>query len=284
MVSIAVHSVVLGVFCFIRFTQAGVQNKHLNTPQARIERVRRVIKSQPVIPKPAVRKRRFSRATTAKRDFTSRSLVTNRHGTTPARDGDEPAVIFRNTGTGELGDIEFFGNRASARTVCFVVDGSGSMMGLLHSVKKQLKSSIGSLEPDNYFYLIVFSGDGLLTTPRRQMLRAAPLAVSKSIEMVERLPMPSGSPDAFSALHRAFELTSPDGSKPDVVYFLTDGFDYSEAENVHFAGRVERLRKQLSPNTRLHTIGFWAGSDDSKMLSAMARASGGEFVNYTGKD
>ena len=283
-ISITAHAIVLGAFCFITFTQADVRPKPLDTPEARVERIKRIVKSQPVIPKPTVKKRRFSKIQTPKRNFASHSLVTKHNSTVLSRDDSEPAVIFRNTGDLGLSDIEFFGNKAVAGSICFVVDGSGSMMGLLHSVKKQLKASIQSLGPDNYFYLIVFSGKGLITTPRPNMVRAAPLAVSKSIEMVEQLPLPTGSPDAFSALKRAFELTTPNGAKTDVVYFLTDGFDYSETENTSFAARVEQLRQRLAPNTRLHTIGFWAGSDDSKMLKAMADASGGEFINYTGKD
>ncbi|AQQ70380.1 marine proteobacterial sortase target protein [Limihaloglobus sulfuriphilus] len=283
-VSAAVHGLILIVFCFITFSRADSPGNEIQTPQANIEHVRRIINSRPVMPKPSVKKRTFTAKRPVKRDISARSLVTRSDTDSTFSSDEEPQITFSDLGGDGMSDIEFFGNRASASNVCFVVDGSGSMLGLTHSVKKQLISSVKRLNAGNHIYLIVFSGDGLLTTANDKMVRASAAAVSQTVEMVNALPMPSGSPKALSALKKAFELTSHDGGKPDVIYFLTDGFDYSDSANRDFTQTVMRLRNEIAPNTRIHTIGFWSGVSDSEMLRQIAENTGGKFSRFMGDD
>jgi hypothetical protein len=284
LVSAAVHAVILIVFCFITFSRANSYKDNLQTPQANIEHARRVVKSRPVMPKPSITKRSFTARHPVKRDISSKSLITQQNTGSVLTSEDEPEISFGGFGDTVLGEIEFFGNRASAANVCFVVDGSGSMLGLMHSVKKQLISSVSRLNAGNYFFVIVFRGSGLLTTSSDTMLRASAGAISNAVEMVNSLPVPSGSPNALAALEKAFGMTSPDGRKADVVYFLSDGFDYSDAANRDFVERVLRLRNRIAPDARIHTIGFWSGTSDSEMLRQIAALTGGSFSRYMGDD
>ena len=51
----------------------------------------------------------------------------------------------------------FFGAEIAASRVCYVVDGSGSMFGLMYLVRQQLRESILKLSPDQCFNVVFFS-------------------------------------------------------------------------------------------------------------------------------
>jgi len=62
------------------------------------------------------------------------------------------------------------------------------------------------------------------------------------------------------------------------VKVLTDGFELTTEDEQRFSQKIANLQKRFAPTTRIHTIGFWPQSRDRKMLEAIAKQSGGEFV------
>ena len=68
-------------------------------------------------------------------------------------------------GSGEsAANIEFFDSPAKGRRICYVVDCSGSMRGLWNRVQEELIDSIGKLQQDYYFCVIVFGGGSIMET------------------------------------------------------------------------------------------------------------------------
>ncbi|ARN57519.1 vWA domain-containing protein [Sedimentisphaera salicampi] len=172
--------------------------------------------------------------------------------------------------------IEFFGNVASARKVCFVVDCSGSMLGFFGEVKQRLNEAITNLKQDNFFAIIVFRGSDILELEQGKLIRASDKGKQTGLQMVESIPMPMGGPDAMEAVKKAIEYKDSIGDHAGVIYFLTDGFDYAG-----FSMEVERYRKEYAPAVKIHTIGFRTNSKDAAMLRRMAENSGGKFTLYS---
>ena len=283
-ISLAGHLVLLGIFAFVRFSKGSINEGIKEIPKACVKRVQDVIETKPIIPKPKIKHNFTDFSKNQKRivrkNLTQKSSI-SRNINLP-EELNKPGIFENNMS--EMNAVEFFGNRGNGRKVCYVVDCSGSMLGLFKPVRNKLIDSIGKLCPENYFYVIMFRGAGLIESRCGELVRATPASVNEAIEEIKKSPRPYGKPNAMEALRRAFEITDPRGSKPDVVYFLTDGFDFSSDENQDFANRVENMRKQLAPVTKIHTIGFWANSRDRAMLESMAKKSQGEFVYFVSKE
>ncbi|MGE4285728.1 MAG: VWA domain-containing protein [Phycisphaerae bacterium] len=172
--------------------------------------------------------------------------------------------------------ITFFGNVASARKVCFVVDCSGSMLGFFGEVQTKLTEVISQLKQDNFYGVIVFRGSDILELKKEQLIRASDNGRAAGIEMISKIPMPMGRPDALEAIKAAIRYKDSIGDHAGVIYFLTDGFDYAG-----FAEEVESYRKEYAPAVKIHTIGFRTNTRDARMLQRMAEYSGGEFTLYS---
>ncbi len=69
------------------------------------------------------------------------------------------------------------------------------------------------------------------------------------------------------------------GNTCGLIYFLSDGFDLTQAGTETFAQQVEKLRKRLAPSVIINTIGFWTQTGDREILENVAKQSGGEFVH-----
>ena len=139
-------------------------------------------------------------------------------------------------------EVEMFSSNTQARKVCYVVDCSGSMQGVFERVREELRDSISSLEPDQYFYVIFF-----------------------------------GYTNALEALCRALEITDKKHTPPQVIYLLTDGFELDSQNNGQLDRRIESLLRDVS--TRINTIAFWPREANQKMLERIARATGGDFIS-----
>ncbi|MHC4552415.1 MAG: vWA domain-containing protein [Planctomycetota bacterium] len=173
--------------------------------------------------------------------------------------------------------VEFFGQRSIVRRVCYVVDCSGSMYGQMYRVKERLKSSILNLNSNHAFCVLFFTeGRRILMTGSGQLAAATPAAKSAAMELIETV-RPGGSTDAAHALETAMRLRSADGGSPEVIYFLTDGFDLDEDGALQFVEKIETQRKKLAPAVVLHTIGFWPQEMDRKMLDVLAGLTGGGY-------
>ena len=68
------------------------------------------------------------------------------------------------------------------------------------------------------------------------------------------------------------------GGRTSLVYFLTDGFELTDKDATAFPQRIANLLERFAPMMRINTIAFLPQAGDRKMLEAVARQSGGEFV------
>lgn len=177
-----------------------------------------------------------------------------------------------------VNEVEFFGQKSIVERICYVVDCSGSMYGQMYQVKEQLKSSILRLNSQQAFCVVFFmEGQKILTTGDGMLQAATAQAKSKAIKLIDSV-RPSGSTDAEHALQQALRLKDSEGGCPEVVYFLTDGFDLDSQHSARFVERVDHLRRSLAPAAVLHTIGFWPQPLDRQMLRRLAGNANGQFI------
>jgi hypothetical protein len=182
------------------------------------------------------------------------------------------------TSGGELaGNIEFFDSPAHGRRICYVVDCSGSMRGLWKRVQEELIDSIGKLQQDYYFCVIVFGGGSILESGGGKMVRATEQAKKEAYSFIRSI-QPRGITNATAALERAIMVKDRTGAGASVIYFLTDGFELSEQDGSRFAHKVATIHRSFAPKAQINTIGFWCTEQDSKVLETIAKESGGKFV------
>ena len=281
--SIVVHLAVLTTFGFIKFSQSEVQAGQIAVPTAKVSQMKKLIQSVPVIPKPKVKKPVKNRFT----GRTDRFLPVNQIFDIPKPAlQDCPNPVKASVSTGAFlqssslilpKSIEFFGSSTGQRKVCYVVDCSGSMQGIFGLVQKQLRDSIGDLQPDQYFYIIFFGGDRLFESGGGYLVRATEEAKSAAFGFVDSI-WPGGQTNALAAIERAVQIRDSRGVSPSVIYFLTDGFELTGEEGQRFSQQVSNLLARFAPKTKVNTIGFWPQSDDREMLKTISRQSGGEFI------
>lgn len=178
---------------------------------------------------------------------------------------------------------EFFGARTCERKICYVVDCSGSMRGMLSGVRRKLQRSIASLQQDQYFYIIFFGNGRLFESGEGRMVRATQKAKSAACEFVDSV-RPAGQTNALAALERAMQIHDADNLSPSVIYFLTDGFELTTKNRQRFGNQIANLLRRFAPKTKINTIGFWPQDGDRNMLEIIAKQSGGEFVFVTDSD
>jgi hypothetical protein len=177
-----------------------------------------------------------------------------------------------------VNEVEFFGQKSIVQRVCYVVDCSGSMYGRMYQVRQQLKESILKLNSQQAFAVVFFmDGRNIMTSGDGKLVPATAGAKSQALALIESI-RPAGSTDAANALDRAMRLKDPSGNGPELIYFLTDGFDLDSQHSMHFSDNAQRLKNSLAPGAVLHTIGFCPESRDRQMLRQLAAETGGEFI------
>jgi len=278
--SIAVHALLLAVLALVQFSP----KKHLpavkQTPAARITRIKEIVNSPLVIPKPKVKKPHGQLL----RPFPDHSPMLM--GTTPpdatasnlACLAAKPSTVLSTLPHSKISAAgnEFFGSPIGGRRVCFVVDCSGSMHGMFRQVSERLKSTIMNLRPDQYFYIILFNRDRLIENGDGQLVRATSRAKLQACSFIDNA-TPAGQTNALAALKRAMEIQDNRGRKPAVILFLTDGFELLPEDDSLLPEKIAAMRKRFCPETKINTIGFWAQQADCAILRAIARESGGRF-------
>jgi uncharacterized protein YegL len=176
-------------------------------------------------------------------------------------------------------DAGFFGRETAARTVCFVVDCSGSMYGRLELIKQQLKDCIASLHDTQSFYLIFFmDGNKLLESGDGKAIPASGHAKAKAFKMIDHIHL-EGQTNARQALERAMKIRDGIGKPVQLVYFLTDGFDLQISSPGAFCRGIEHVRNKYASSVTINTIGLWASAEDRKMLQKIAEMTGGQFIH-----
>jgi hypothetical protein len=283
MSSIAVHLIVLTAFGVVKFSQLKAGGEQVFVPTAKMGLVKRLIEAEPVIPKPKIKSPRQRRFLGAKERLLPANKIFN--STRPffqdwpcsVEPSNSEGVFALSSSVGLPEGIEFFGSFTDQRKVCYLVDCSGSMRGIFGGVRRKLKESIKQFQPDQYFYIIFFGGDRLFESGDGQLVRATPDAKSRAVDFIDSIG-PAGQTNALGALERAVKIRDRSGRAPLVIYFLTDGFELTTEDTQAFGQKVTNLMKRFAPATRVNTIGFWPQTQDRRMLEAIARNSGGEFV------
>lgn len=140
----------------------------------------------------------------------------------------------------------FMGVSGNAKTVCYVCDASGSMMGLPFDLLKiELKKAVEALVPSQAYNIIFFQKGGAESLSRTLVV-ANPNNKQKSYTYLEQVTVGSDS-NPVPSLRLAF------AQKPNLVYLLTDGaFDDNDA----VVAEVKKLN--ASKQTRINTIAFFS--------------------------
>ncbi|MHC5179866.1 MAG: vWA domain-containing protein [Planctomycetota bacterium] len=177
-----------------------------------------------------------------------------------------------------VNEVEFFGQKSIVRRVCYVVDCSGSMYGRMYRVRDQLKQSILNLNSQQAFSVVFFmDGQKVVATGNGALQPATAAEKSRAIKLIESV-RPSGLADVEYAMQYAMGLKNSNGECPEVVYFLTDGFDLESGSSTQFVKKIDHLRISLAPGATLHTIGFDSQLRDRQMLRKLAAAANGKFI------
>jgi len=175
-------------------------------------------------------------------------------------------------------EVEFFGQKGIAQRICYVVDCSGSMYGQMYCVKDKLNESICKLNSQQEFCVLFFmDGKQLTMTGSSRLETATAQSKSQAQVLIEKV-KPAGTTDAIYALERAMRLRDADGHCPEIIYFLTDGFDLDESGRRFFVETIERLRQSFAPSVVFHIIGFWPQDQDRQMLETLAKNTGGQYT------
>jgi len=173
----------------------------------------------------------------------------------------------RGPGSGSgSGQVAFFGSRATAQKVVYIVDKSGSMGedGKLGAVISELTNSLKALSAYAWFNVIFY--DRANTVPfKPRLVRACPLTKQEGMQFLGTITAGGGT-DPIPSLKIAYD------NKPDVIFLLSDGlFDRDVATFVK--SQTLRLGRGAVP---IYTIGFRQeyGAD---LLREIARITGGTY-------
>ena len=283
-ISVCAHIAALSVFAAVKMTQAPVTPLQTTTVVS-INQARQFAQEATVAPKPKVitppnRDNRIIRK--------SWQPIITRQNPELITQLSQPVILQKQevikSQTNQsanieqnVAQVEFFDNTAQGRRICYVVDCSGSMQGLWGRVKGELVESIGQLQQDQYFCIIVFGAGSILETNGGKMARATEQNKNESCNFINSL-NPAGSTNAMAALQQAVKVRDTTGLPPDVIYFLTDGFELSEQDGLRFAHQVITMMRSFAPKTQINTIGLWPGQTDKRTLETIAGQSGGQFT------
>ena len=163
------------------------------------------------------------------------------------------------------------GAGGNARHVVYVIDCSGSMIGLFEDVRRAVLLSIGRLGEDQDFHIILFAqGQAIENAPLRLV---APSDANK-LQAAEFLASAraGAQSDPIPALRRALEVLqgADDGGK--IIYLLSDGV-FPDAPAVMATIHARNKDKDV----HIHT--YFCGGDPSgaALLERIARETGGLF-------
>lgn len=151
------------------------------------------------------------------------------------------------------------------------------MKGLFEQVKAGLARSISELSPNQYFTIIFFGDDRLITFAGDKLVRASQYDKNKALAFIESIAA-SGKTNALAGFDLAAKIKNQTGQGPQVIMFLTDGFELAQGDLYQFRKQILETRKNSLPNCAVNTIGFWPGNADKKLLGNIAQSTGGQFV------
>jgi hypothetical protein len=202
----------------------------------------------------------------------------------PAESKEEPSPKIKPSKPPMLrrGDRAIFlGTEAEGQRFCIIADASNSMKGApLQQVKKEIMVTLANLQPTSQFYIIFFNAADI-PMPYPSWLDADKENVAKVKPWVEEM-----TPLVKSLPHTSFERAFKLRPKPDVIFFMTDGFIPAK-ENI--VGRLARLNAE-EPKVAVHTILFSRPkatetkvAPAAEQLREIAEKNGGTFRRVSQK-
>ncbi len=158
----------------------------------------------------------------------------------------------------------FFGIRAQAQFVVYVVDCSGSMLDddRLTRAKNELRQSINRLQFPQRFYVIFYNDHPLPMLG--DLPRSADLSAKQQVGQWLRLVTADGGTEPRSAMSLALSL------RPDAVFLLSDGA-FPE-------GAVESIASRNPRKIPIHCVDL-SGGLAGDQLARIARDSGGQYAS-----
>ncbi len=285
--SVLFHVVVLSVMAASRLHPQSAQFGTEQKEQARVAAIKHITQSCPVVPKPDVKR-------SSGKKFVSRLPESTKPAkalATKARINDDKPVsppvsnyadmVFSDRN--ERQQVQFFSSGAVCKRLCYLVDCSGSMKGLFGQVKEEMIRSIQTLQPDQYFGIIFFGDDRVVKFAGGKLVRASTPAKAKALTFIKSTSV-AGRTNALAGFKSAVRMRNEAGDGPEVILFLTDGFELSASDAYQFRQRVIELRRKYLSRCQINAIGFWPSQSDRRLLESIAYNSGGEFTCATESD
>ena len=281
--SVALHTAALS---FLASAKLYPDSARANTTQAddiRLAKIKSITQSSPEVAKPSVRYIENTRFTSAQQQLSIESKVT---APKIYASDNEPIFTSSNSFTELIWsqqdtspqEVQFFSSQTLSRRLCYLVDCSGSMKGLFEQVKDELARSITSLQPDHYFGIVFFGDNRVLQFSAGKLVRASQDNKIKALDFIKTV-KPAGRTNAMAGFECAAKMTDDYGAEPEVIMFLTDGFELSKNDAYQFRQSIIELRRRYLNNCMVNTIGFWPSENDRRLLESIAGVSGGRFVS-----
>ncbi len=289
-VAIVLHLAAFAVFYCIKVKAETVAV----TPEAEtaigFETIEKFVQAEPFVPKPKVSNSIVEKMSQPKTKAQTNGLL--KMGQKQSIDSDSADVtmlvqemLLLDEGLSlktEQKTGQTWNSFASDRKICYLVDCSGSMKPVANAVKSQLTEVIANMEQDEFFSIIMFSGNEFLQWPTgRKLARASTPNKKKAKGFIAKIQM-QGKTDVIAAFKQAIKVTSYDGEKVDLICFLTDGFELSGKKRAKVAQQIINLMNNFATGIKINTIGFWSAEKDSEMLENIAGETGGKFVLVNG--
>lgn len=211
-------------------------------------------------------------------------MITEQHGVPLAVAGGDgsgefvvPQAARANTLSHSFCDLA-----SDARRICYVVDCSGSMVVAFEYVRQELQAALRQLSPAHYFQIILYAGAQPSSLEQGRLLRATRQNIGRALDFTKTIELrnvdtaDAAAQSVLAALEMAFAIQTNEGSRPDLVYLLTDGeFDH----NVVTAA-AHALQKRFDPAPRVHVIGC-GNAENKSALQNLARLHHGRFKFVT---
>ncbi len=194
---------------------------------------------------------------------------------------------FGSGGTG-IGHAGIWDLRIRANKIAYVVDFSGSILVAVDDLKRELKRSVGRLQPSQSFNVIVFysAGGGRDERVRTEgfeskLVPATQEATRDFFTWIDRK-APKGVTEPLPAIRQALALN------PEAVFFFSDGyFDDEVVDEITRANRLARASIHCLVFDEMllqDTSGMPRETEGVRRLKRVAEANRGKVKVVTGAD
>jgi len=157
------------------------------------------------------------------------------------------------------------------KRVVFLCDASGTMQSVFPTLRMTVNRSISSLESNQSFNVVFFSGDTITPFAKTGVVAATPESKEDVATWMAKISPKEGT-NPFGAIQKAF------GCSPDVINVLTDGFDQVESANAITAEFAKlNSRKRVKVNCFLLSSDPTRNKNMVQSLEKIAKDNGGVF-------